>query len=63
MDRQYLTASQMARIWNISHRRVQYLCANDRIDGVFKIGDTWAIPKDAKKPSDARMKKGETDNV
>lgn len=63
MEQQYLTASQMAKIWNISHRRVQYLCANNRIDGVFKIGETWAIPQNAEKPSDARIKKEEIKNV
>lgn len=63
MKRQYLTASQVAKIWNISHRRVQYLCANNRIDGVFKIGETWAIPQNAEKPNDARMKKGEATDV
>lgn len=63
MEQKYLTASQTARIWKVSHRRVQYLCANNRIAGAFKIGETWAIPQDAEKPNDARMKKGETDNV
>lgn len=63
MKQQYVTASQMAKIWNISHRRVQYLCANNRIDGVFKIGEIWAIPKDAEKPEDARLKKGDLSDV
>ncbi len=57
MEKQYLTASQIAKKWNVSHRRVQYLCANNRIAGVFKIGETWAIPQNAKKPIDARFKK------
>ena len=46
----YMTASQAARKWNISQRRVQILCAEGRIKGVFKLGDAWAIPEDAEKP-------------
>ncbi len=63
MEQKYLTASQIARFWKISHRRVQYLCAKNRIEGVFKLGETWAIPQDAKKPNDARTKKGEVADV
>lgn len=55
----YLTASQLAPMWNISQRRVQILCANGRINGAFKIGEVWAIPSDAKKPKDKRIKKDE----
>ena len=53
----FITASQAAKKWNISQRRVQILCAEGRIEGVFKLGDAWAIPKDAEKPADARTKK------
>ena len=52
----YLTASQVAQKWGISQRRVQILCANGRIDGVFKLGEAWAIPDDASKPDDSRIK-------
>ena len=63
MEIKYMTASQAAELWNISQRRVQILCASGRIEGVFKLGDNWAIPQNAEKPNDARMKKGETNNV
>ena len=63
MEQQFFTASQIAKIWKISHRRVQYLCAENRIEGAFKIGETWAIPKDAQKPVDARTKNGSNANV
>ena len=53
----YLTASQLAPMWNISQRRVQILCANGRINGAFKIGEIWVIPYDAKKTKDKRTKK------
>ena len=55
----YITASQAAKKWNISQRRVQILCAENRIEGVFKLGETWAIPDDAEKPRDARRKEKE----
>jgi hypothetical protein len=53
----YMTASQAAQKWNISQRRVQVLCAEGRIEGVFKLGDAWAIPENAEKPIDARTSK------
>lgn len=52
----YMTASQAAEKWNISQRRVQILCAQNRIEGVFKLGENWAIPDDALKPNDNRKK-------
>ena len=52
----YITASQAAKKWNISQRRVQVMCAENRIKGVFKLGDNWAIPDNAEKPEDRRVK-------
>ena len=52
----YITASQASKKWNISQRRVQILCAEGRIQGVFKLGETWAIPEDVEKPNDKRRK-------
>ena len=53
---EYMTASQASKMWNISQRRVQVLCAEGRIPGVFKLGETWAIPTDVEKPIDKRKK-------
>ncbi len=53
----YITASQAAEKWNISQRRVQILCSSGRIDGVFKLGENWAIPENARKPIDGRTMK------
>lgn len=51
-----LTTSEIAKIWDISARRVQMLCKEGRIDGaVFK--GIWLIPSDAKKPEDPRKGK------
>lgn len=52
----YITANQVAAKWGISQRRVQILCSNGRIEGVFKLGEAWAIPDDAPKPEDLRVK-------
>lgn len=52
----YITASQAGQKWNISQRRVQILCLEGRIPGVFKLGENWAIPEDATKPEDSRYK-------
>ena len=54
---EYMIANQAAKLWEISQRRVQILCAEDRIPGVFKLGKTWAIPADAEKPEDPRRTK------
>lgn len=55
---EYISAKQTAQKWGISERRVQILCEQGRIEGVFKLGHAWAIPKDAKKPEDARVVTG-----
>lgn len=59
----YMTASQAAEKWDISQRRVQILCSQNRIEGVFKLGDNWAIPDNASKPDDKRRKADETDET
>ncbi len=53
---EYITANQASQKWKISQRRVQVLCAEGRIPGVFKLGETWAIPADTEKPKDKRRK-------
>ena len=58
---EYMTSSQASKKWNISQRRVQILCAEGRIPGVFKLGEAWAIPADTQKPEDKR-RKDDTDN-
>jgi hypothetical protein len=55
---EYITASEAAKNWGISERRVQKLCEENRISGVSKFSYMWLIPKDAKKPVDGRRKGG-----
>ncbi|RHO93320.1 DNA-binding protein [Clostridium sp. AF37-5AT] len=44
--------------WNLSVRRVQTICNEGMIEGAMKFGNTWAIPKNAVKPVDKRIKSG-----
>jgi len=53
----YITAKEASEKWGITVRRVQVLCAQNKIPGILRFGDTWAIPKDALKPTDGRYKK------
>ena len=57
----FMTASEASKLWSISQRRVQILCSEGRIPGVFKLGEVWAIPRDVEKPTDKR-KKMESEN-
>ena len=54
---EYMTA-QAAALWKMSVRRVQRLCKENRIEDVLNINRVWLIPKKAKRPNDARRKKG-----
>lgn len=54
----YISSQEAADKWGITKRRVQVLCEQQRIKGVFKIGQrAWVIPRNAQKPKDARKKK------
>ena len=55
---EYLSIKQTSEKWGISTRRIQILCGEDRIPGAVKIGSYWAIPADAAKPKDDRIKTG-----
>ena len=51
MDQKYLSLKETAAKWGISDRRINTLCLENRIPGAFKVGNSWAIPADAEKPS------------
>lgn len=55
---EYLSIRQTAEKWGISKRRIQILCSENRIPGAIKIDYSWAIPADADKPDDERIKSG-----
>lgn len=53
-----LTIKEASLMWGISIRRITVLCNEGRIAGAQKIAGVWLLPKDAKKPCDARIKSG-----
>lgn len=55
---EYMTIQQAAEKWNIGVRRINTLCNENRIPGAIKFANAWAIPKDAVKPRDERVKSG-----
>lgn len=55
---EYLSIKQTSEKWGITVRRIQVLCVEDRIPGATKIGSYWAIPADAEKPGDQRIRSG-----
>ena len=54
----YMTISDASERLGISRRRIQVLCTEGRIEGAVKFGRQWAIPENANKPRDARIKTG-----
>ena len=53
-----LKISEVSEKWGIKGRRINTLCLEGRIEGAVKFGNTWAIPEDAEKPKDERIKSG-----
>ena len=51
---EYITATDAAAKWGISHRRVTTLCAENRIKDAALLGNMWIIPLNAEKPADGR---------
>ena len=54
----YLSIKQTSEKWGISGRRIQVLCTQGRIEGATKIGSYWAIPEEAQRAKDERIKSG-----
>lgn len=54
----YLSIKQVSEKWGLGTRRIQTLCMEGRIPGATKIGSYWAIPADAERPKDERIKTG-----
>ena len=44
---EYISINQAAKVWGMSTIRIQVLCAQERIEAACRIGNMWAIPKDA----------------
>ena len=54
----YMKIQEAAIKWGSSERRINTLCHQGRIGGAVKFGNTWAIPENAQKPKDERIKSG-----
>lgn len=52
----YISVRGAAEKWEISERRIQKLCEENRVEGTIRFGRSWAIPQNAKKPADGRKK-------
>lgn len=55
---EFITVKEAAEKWGLSERRLQTMCNEGKIPGVVKFGHAWAIPNNAKKPVDKRIKSG-----
>jgi len=55
----YMTVNEASVKWNLSIRRIQTLCGEGKIPNVTKFGKSWAIPADAIKPKDGRIRSGQ----
>ncbi|MEA1975987.1 MAG: Fic family protein [Bacillota bacterium] len=51
---EYISVKEASEKWGITDRRVRVLCSEGRIEGITKIGRSWAIPNNAVKPIDGR---------
>ena len=52
----YISTTEAAKKFNISKRRVQFLCKQNDILGAIKVSGVWLIPDNAIKPTDRRKK-------
>ena len=58
IPKQYLSVAPTAARWGITSRGVLILCGGGRIPGTARFGRIWAIPANAEKPADARLRHG-----
>lgn len=54
----FMTVKEAAAKWGLSERRLQTICNEGMVPGVIKFGKAWAIPVDAERPVDKRIKSG-----
>ena len=54
----YMSTREAGELWGYSMQGVSRLCALGRVQGAGKVGHGWIIPRDASRPSDARITTG-----
>ena len=55
----YMSVKEASEKWELTNRMVQKMCSDGKIEGVIKFGKSWAIPEDAEKPIDRRIRNGD----
>jgi len=58
----YVTIRELAERWEVAQRTVQIMCTTGKIPGAIKFGSVWAIPENAERPADGRVKSGKYRN-
>jgi hypothetical protein len=58
----YISVTEAAEKFNLSKRRVQLLCKQNRLNGAKLFSGVWLIPGNAEKPGDARVKGRKNEN-
>ena len=56
MEMEWMTVQEAGKLWKITTRQAQYLCADGKIEGAQKLGNQWVLPKGTPKPIDGRTK-------
>ena len=63
MDKKWIKAKELAKLWGLSSRRVNQLCKENLLPGAYKEGKFWMIPSDVEKPETVRKKKIQTEEM
>lgn len=58
VEMDYITIKEASDKWGLSVRRVQTLCSDEQIAGAIRFSGVWAIPSEAARPVDHRIKTG-----
>lgn len=58
-----ISVHQAAKLWNMTERRITECCRAGKIIGAKKIGNSWQIPEDSKKPRDGRFKNTDDESI
>ena len=53
-----ISVKDAAGRWGLTERRVTDLCRSGKIPGAMKTGGVWAVPADARRPADGRLRSG-----
>lgn len=63
MEKKWIKAKELAKMWGLSSRRVNQLCKANLLPGAYKDGKFWMIPSDVEKPEIVRKKKTQSEQA